>query len=259
MQEYLTLKGAIGRSRRSKEPPLDLAAFLRSPRPTRWVARRKAAVVLAVRAGLVTLSEACSRYMLSEDEFARWEAAFDDEGRAGLHLKRYARTTGKELARAALPLGDLPQTDRSTERARIRPPTSRVGGPDISHLRTLIARAEAIVRAAEGVTESIPGTGKFDISLNRRCATDCNQTYLTPKEYALLKLLDKSTGVVLSKETLLNHLYGERDAPEIKIIDVFICKLRKKLAQATNGRLNIETVWGRGYRLYEAGCPLWPN
>ena len=49
----------------------------------------------------------------------------------------------------------------------------------------------------------------------------------------------------------LNHLYGGRDEPELKIIDVFICKLRKKLANAAKGNNYIETVWGRGYVLRE--------
>ena len=47
----------------------------------------------------------------------------------------------------------------------------------------------------------------------------------------------------------LNHLYGGMDEPELKIIDVFICKLRKKLAAAIDGDNYIETVWGRGYVL----------
>ena len=42
----------------------------------------------------------------------------------------------------------------------------------------------------------------------------------------------------------LNHLYGGMDEPELKIIDVFICKLRKKLANASEGHPFIETVWG---------------
>ena len=54
--------------------------------------------------------------------------------------------------------------------------------------------------------------------------------------------------MVLTKEAFLNHLYGGIDEPEMKIIDVFICKLRKKLAQAGAGNL-IGTVWGRGYMM----------
>jgi two-component system cell cycle response regulator CtrA len=71
--------------------------------------------------------------------------------------------------------------------------------------------------------------------------------HLTGKEYAMLELLSLRKGTTLTKEMFLNHLYGGMDEPELKIIDVFICKLRKKLAQANSGDSHIETVWGRGY------------
>ena len=71
----------------------------------------------------------------------------------------------------------------------------------------------------------------------------------TGKEYGILELLSLRKGQTLTKEQFLNHLYGGIDEPELKIIDVFICKLRKKLAQATGGTSYIETVWGRGYVL----------
>jgi hypothetical protein len=73
------------------EEAIDVLTFLQSPAPARWVSRRKAALVIAVRTGLVSLSEACNRYSLSVDEFASWEAAYDSQGIAGLHLKRYVR------------------------------------------------------------------------------------------------------------------------------------------------------------------------
>jgi len=75
--------------------------------------------------------------------------------------------------------------------------------------------------------------------------------HLTGKEYQILEILALRKGTTLSKEMLLNHLYGGMDEPELKIIDVFICKLRKKLANASGGRDYIETVWGRGYILRE--------
>jgi DNA-binding winged helix-turn-helix (wHTH) protein len=65
----------------------------------------------------------------------------------------------------------------------------------------------------------------------------------------MLELLSLRKGTTLTKEMFLNHLYGGMDEPEMKIIDVFICKLRKKLANASNGKNYIETVWGRGYVL----------
>ena len=75
------------------------------------------------------------------------------------------------------------------------------------------------------------------------------QVHLTGKEYAILELLSRYKGVIVTKEMLLHHLYAGVDEPELKIIDVFICKLRKKLAQVTGGNQHIETVWGRGYVL----------
>jgi len=80
---------------------------------------------------------------------------------------------------------------------------------------------------------------------------DDQPVHLTGKEYAILELLVLRKGMVLTKEAFLNHLYGGMDEPELKIIDVFICKLRKKLANASNGKNFIETVWGRGYVLRE--------
>jgi two-component system cell cycle response regulator CtrA len=47
----------------------------------------------------------------------------------------------------------------------------------------------------------------------------------------------------------LNAMYGGMDEPEMKIIDVFICKLRKKLAHASGGKDYVETAWGGGYAL----------
>ena len=77
------------------------------------------------------------------------------------------------------------------------------------------------------------------------------RVHLTGKEYQMLELLSLRKGTTLTKEMFLNHLYGGIDEPEIKIIDVFMCKLRKKLAGAWNGKDYIETVWGRGYVLRE--------
>ena len=76
-----------------------------------------------------------------------------------------------------------------------------------------------------------------------------NPVHLTSKEYGILELLSLRKGTTLTKEMFLNHLYGGMGEPELKIIDVFVCKLRKKLAQATGGSHYVETVWGRGYVL----------
>jgi two-component system cell cycle response regulator CtrA len=65
----------------------------------------------------------------------------------------------------------------------------------------------------------------------------------------MLEQLSARNGTVLSNEMFLNHLYDGTDDPEVKIIDVFICKLRTKLAVASNGEQYTETAWGRGYAL----------
>ena len=93
-------------------------------------------------------------------------------------------------------------------------------------------------------------TGDLIVDLEGRIVTaDGKPMRLTRKEFSILELLSLRPGVTVTKEMLLGHLYGGRDEPELKIIDVFVCHLRKKLAQAMDGKHYIETVWGRGYRL----------
>lgn len=114
----------------------------------------------------------------------------------------------------------------------------------------LIARIQAIVRRSKGHSESIIRTGKLAVNLDTRSIeVDSKPLHLTSKEYAILELLSLRKGTTLTKEMFLNHLYGGIDEPELKIIDVFVCKLRKKLSQAAGGDNYIETVWGRGYVL----------
>jgi two-component system cell cycle response regulator CtrA len=116
--------------------------------------------------------------------------------------------------------------------------------------RELIARIQAIVRRSRGHSESVINTGRLTVNLDSRTAeVDSQPLHLTGKEYAILELLSLRKGTTLTKEMFLNHLYGGMDEPEVKIIDVFICKLRKKLSTATGGQNYIETVWGRGYVL----------
>ncbi len=116
--------------------------------------------------------------------------------------------------------------------------------------RELIARIQAIVRRSKGHSDSVIKTGRLTVNLDNRTVTvDERPLHLTGKEYGILELLSLRKGTTLTKEMFLNHLYGGMDEPELKIIDVFVCKLRKKLANATNGDNYIETVWGRGYVL----------
>ena len=114
----------------------------------------------------------------------------------------------------------------------------------------LLARIHAIVRRSKGHSESIINTGDVEVNLDSQTVTVRGKAlHLTGKEYGIMELLSLRKGSTLNKDQFLNHLYGGIDEPELKIIDVFICKLRKKLEKASGGKNYIETVWGRGYVL----------
>ena len=118
------------------------------------------------------------------------------------------------------------------------------------HREELVARIHAIIRRSKGHAQSIIRTGKISVNVDAKTVeVEGKPVHLTGKEYQMLELLSLRKGTTLTKEMFLNHLYGGMDEPELKIIDVFICKLRKKLADATGGDNYIETVWGRGYVL----------
>jgi two-component system cell cycle response regulator CtrA len=121
------------------------------------------------------------------------------------------------------------------------------------HKAELVARIHAIVRRSQGHAQSAVQIGDLIVNLDAKMAkVNGAPVHLTGKEYQMLELLTLRKGMTLTKEMFLNHLYGGMDEPEIKIIDVFMCKLRKKLADASNGKDYIETVWGRGYVLRDA-------
>ena len=114
----------------------------------------------------------------------------------------------------------------------------------------LVARIQAIVRRSKGHSESIVRVGKLELNMDERSVEVAGKpVHLTSKEYSILELLALRKGTPIKKEMFLNHLYGGIDEPELKIIDVFICKLRKKLQEAAGGENYIETIWGRGYVL----------
>ncbi len=118
------------------------------------------------------------------------------------------------------------------------------------HREELVARIHAIIRRSKGHSQSVIHTGRVAVNLDAKTVeVDGHTVHLTGKEYQMLELLSLRKGTTLTKEMFLNHLYGGMDEPELKIIDVFICKLRKKISNATGGDNYIETVWGRGYVL----------
>jgi two-component system, cell cycle response regulator CtrA len=120
------------------------------------------------------------------------------------------------------------------------------------HKDELVARIHAIVRRSKGHAQSVIQTGDLWVDLDtKNVEINGVPVHLTRKEYQMLELFSLRKGTTLTKEMFFNHLYGGMDEPEPKIIDVFICKLRKKLAGASGGNEFIETVWARGYVLSE--------
>ncbi len=118
------------------------------------------------------------------------------------------------------------------------------------HKDELVARIHAVVRRSKGHAQSVIKTGEILVNLDAKTVeVSGSRVHLTGKEYQMLELLSLRKGTTLTKEMFLNHLYGGMDEPEVKIIDVFMCKMRKKLANASGGKNYIETVWGRGYVL----------
>jgi two-component system cell cycle response regulator CtrA len=127
------------------------------------------------------------------------------------------------------------------------------------HRDELIARIHAITRRSRGHAASLIEVGELTLNLDSKTVEIGGEpVHLTGKEYQMLELLMLRKGTTLTKEMFLNHLYGGMDEPELKIIDVFICKVRKKLAAATGGKEFIQTIWGRGYCLRDpaAGAGL---
>jgi len=120
------------------------------------------------------------------------------------------------------------------------------------HKAELIARVHAIVRRSQGHAQSIVQTGDLIVNVDAKTVHIKQiRVHLTGKEYRMLELLSLRKGTTITKEMFLSQLYGGMDEPEIKIIDVFMCKIRKKLAIASGGKDYVETVWGRGYLLRE--------
>ncbi len=115
------------------------------------------------------------------------------------------------------------------------------------HKDELVARIHAIVRRCQGHAKAVIEVDGLAVDLEgKTAALDGAPVHLTRSEYAILEILALRQGKIVTKEMLLNHLYGGRDEPEIKIIDVFMCKIRRKLVARPD---LIRCVWGRGYML----------
>ena len=174
-----------------------ITGHLPPPDTKRWVRKRKAMVVDAVRNGAVSLEEVCRRYELTIEEFRSWQRAID-------------------------------------------------GG----------AHVQAIASRFDDRSKSTIQTGQLAVNLDTRVVSvDDQVVHLSPKEYGILELLSRRKGSTLTKELILNHLYAGPHEPKPRIVDVLVCKLRKKLAEATDGNRYIGTAWGHGYVLREAATP----
>ena len=115
------------------------------------------------------------------------------------------------------------------------------------------ARIRAIVRRSRGFGQSQLHVGNLTLDVDHHdVVANGVRVHLTTKEFALLQLLVLRRNMIMTKEAILSQLYGGIDEPEIKIVDVFICKIRSKLAQAGLPSV-ISTVWGRGYSVKDAG------
>ena len=199
-------------------------------------------------------------------------AGFDvettDEGETGLDLSKIY-----EYSIILLDLG-LPDLDghqvlKQIRDARVKTPVLILSGSDqiedkLKSLgfgaddyvtkdidrRELIARIQAIVRRSHGHSAGVVKIGDLEVNLDNRTASVGGQTvHLTTKEYAILELLVLRQGMTITKEMFINQMYNGLDEPDPKIVDVFVCRLRKKVADLTSGDNYIETVWGRGYTL----------
>ncbi|TAJ73836.1 MAG: response regulator transcription factor [Phenylobacterium sp.] len=186
--------------------------------------------------------EACDLARLYDYDAIFLGADLDDM--TGLQAIRALRA--RKIAAPVIVLGD------SQVEARVE--ALAAGADDVLakpfHKAELLARLTAVVRRSRGHTESILRTGAIALNLATRQAEVAGQPVrLTPSEYKILELFSLRKNTALSKEQCLNHLYNGMSEPEPKIIDVFVCKLRKKIAAANNGDAGIETVWGGGYML----------
>lgn len=117
----------------------------------------------------------------------------------------------------------------------------------------LAARIRAIVRRSRGFSQSQLQVGGVTLDVDQQdVVANGVRVHLTNKEFALLQLLVLRRNMIMTKEAILSQLYGGMDEPEIKIVDVFICKIRSKLTKAGLPNV-ISTVWGRGYTVKDIG------
>ncbi len=120
----------------------------------------------------------------------------------------------------------------------------------LSH-EEVFMKVQNLVRCSRGFLDNALRIGDVEINMNaKKLYARGKPVPLTKKEYQIAEILALRKGVVLSKEAILDHLYGGLDEPNPKIIDVFICKIRKKL-ELLGVEDFVETNWGRGYMVID--------
>ena len=117
----------------------------------------------------------------------------------------------------------------------------------------LKARIFAVSRRMSGHVNPSFELGRLTVHADGRDPeVDGRRIKLSHREHAIFHYLVRNLGRVVPKEAVYEAVYGSMDCePFEKVIDVYICKLRKKLADATGGEQFIETVYCRGYKMDE--------
>ena len=157
-------------------------------------------------------------------------------------------------ARAGEPIGIIALTRRSDLRGKLdafeRGADDYIGVPFVPD--DLVARARAVIRRTHGrAGDLVPrlriGDLEIDV-LNRRVLAGDHELHLTSLEQALLYLLAANAGTVLTREQILDSLWGTDFVIESNVVDRHVRALRAKLQNDWHKPRYIETVPGSGYR-----------
>ncbi|RKN82009.1 response regulator transcription factor [Paenibacillus ginsengarvi] len=119
-----------------------------------------------------------------------------------------------------------------------------------ARIRTVLRRTSHAVRPERNVLHS--GPIRLDLDANKLYKRDC-WIELTPKEQLIVKVFLENPDKALSRNELLNLVWGEDFVGDPKTIDVHIRKLREKIEDDSSRPQLIETVWGLGYRWRKDG------
>ncbi len=117
------------------------------------------------------------------------------------------------------------------------------------HMPELLARLNALLRRRAGSASPVLSHGPVSLDTNTKQVTVAQQAVeLTAYEYKVLEYLLMNSAKVVSKTELTEHIYDQDFDRDSNVIEVFVGRLRRKLAQYNDTKL-IDTVRGQGYRL----------